>query len=116
MTNLIDKRTQLRILKKNNKFMYKFYILHLKSGKYILLLFLLLMLYFAIRYFKLKYSEDNNEEDVDYMSDINYNKKYDSYRIKNGSKLSENNYLEKYRMQKQTKVTPVPNKVIQRYY
>ena len=36
--------------------------------------------------------EDNNEEDVDYMSDVNYKKKYDSYRIKNGSKLSENNY------------------------
>ena len=33
-----------------------------------------------------------------------------SYTVdKNGSKLSENNYLEKYRMQKQTKVTPVPN-------
>ena len=37
------------------------------------------------------------------------------YRIKNNSKLSENNYLEKYRMQNQTRVTPVPNKVIQYY-
>ena len=108
------KRTQLRILKKNNKFMYKFYILHLKSGKYILLLFLLLMLYFTIRYFKLKYS-DENEDEKDTMADINYKKNYDTYSIKNGSKLSENNYLEKYRMQKQTRVTPVPNKVIQYY-
>jgi hypothetical protein len=114
MTNLIDKRTQLRILKKNNKFKYKFYILHLKSGKYILLLFLLLMLYFTIRYFKLKYS-DENEEAKDTMADINYKKNYDTYSIKNGSKLSENNYLEKYSMQKQTRVTPVPNKVIQYY-
>ena len=114
MTNLIDKRTQLRILKKNNKFMYKFYILHLKSGKYILLLFLLLMLYFTIRYFKLKYSDEVKEE-KDTMADINYKKNYDTYSIKNGSKLSENNYLEKYRMQKQTRVTPVPNKVIQYY-
>ena len=114
MTNLIDKRTQLRILKKNNKFMYKFYILHLKSGKYILLLFLLLMLYFAVRYFKLKYS-DENEEKIDTMADINYKKNYDTFRIKNGSKLSENNYLEKYRMQKQTRVTPIPNYVIQNY-
>ena len=115
MTNLIDKRTQLRILKKNNKFKYKFYILHLKSGKYILLLFLLLMLYFAIRYFKLKYSDKTEDEEIDTMSDVRYKKKYNSYGIKNGSKLSENNYLEKYRMMKQTRVTPVPNKVIQYY-
>ena len=114
MTNLIDKRTQLRILKKNNKFMYKFYILHLKSGKYMLLLFLLLMLYFAVRYFKLKYSDENKEK-IDTMADINYKKNYDTFRIKNGSKLSENNYLEKYRMQKPTRVTPIPNHVIQNY-
>ena len=45
----------------------------------------------------------------------NYKKKYDTFRIKNGSKLSENNYLEKYRMQKPTRVTPIPNHVIQNY-
>ena len=114
MTRLIDKRTQLRILKKNNKFMYKFYILHLKSGKYILLLSLALFLYFVIRYFKINYS-DNEEDKTDNLANVNYEKKYDTYRIKNNSKLSENNYLEKYRMQKQTRVTPVPNKVIQYY-
>lgn len=113
MTNLIDKRTQLRILKKNNKFKYKFYILHLKSGKYILLLFLLLMLYFTIRYFKLKYSDEKEEDKTDEMANIKYKTNYDTYSIKNGSKLSENNYLEKYRMQKPTRVRPVPNKVIQ---
>ena len=114
MTRLIDKRTQLRILKKNNKFMYKFYILHLKSGKYILLLSLALFLYFFIRYFKINYF-DNEEDKTDNLANVNYEKKYDTYRIKNNSKLSENNYLEKYRMQKQTRVTPVPNKVIQYY-
>jgi len=108
MTNLIDKRTQLRILKKNNKFMYKFYILHLKSDKYIFLLFLLLIIYLAVRYFKSKCVE---EYVVDNMADIKYNKKYNTYSIKNNSKLSENNYLEQYRKM-QTKVRPVPNNII----
>lgn len=112
MTNLIDKRTQLRILKKNNKFMYKFYILHIKSGKYMFLLFLLLMLYFVFKYFKYK-SKCNNEKKIEEnMYPVKYKKNYNSYTIKNASKLSENNYLEKYRMMTQTKVTPVPNKVI----
>ena len=75
MTRLIDKRTQLRILKKNNKFMYKFYILHLKSGKYILLLLLALFLYFVVRYFKINYSD--NEENTDNLANVNYEKKYD---------------------------------------
>jgi len=115
MTNLIDKRTHLKILKKNNKFMYKFYILHLKSDKYILLLFLLLLLYMAIRYFKLSYSYNYNKKEIDHMKDIKYDKNYNSYSIKNSSKLSENNYLEKYRTMKQTKVTPIPNKYINKY-
>ena len=34
--------------------MYKFYKIHLKSDKYIHILFLLLLLYFAIRYYIIK--------------------------------------------------------------
>jgi hypothetical protein len=110
MTNLIDKRIQLKILKKNNKFMYKFYILHLKSGKYLLPLFLFLILYFAFRYFNLKCKDQ--EEKLENSAPVKYKKNYNSYTIKDNSKLSENNYLEKYRTMRQTKVTPIPNKVI----
>ena len=108
MTDLIDKRTKLKIMKKNSKFMYKFYKIHLKSDKYIHILFLLLLLYFAIRYYIIK---NKKSKDIDNMADIKYDKNYDSYSIKNNTKLSENNYLEKY-MKMPTKVRPVPNKII----
>jgi hypothetical protein len=114
MTNLIDKKTQMMILKKNNKFMYKFYILHLKSGKYIFMVALLLMLYLAYRYFAVKSKCNKDTEEVDNMADIKFKKNYQSYSIKNGSKLAENNYLEKYRKMP-TRVRPVPNKVINYY-
>ena len=112
MTNLIDKRTRLKILKKNNKFMYKFYIIHLKSGRHVHTLFLLILLYFAYRYYKINYI--NNVDNKDNMADIKYNKNYKTYSIKNGSKLSEHNYLQKYRTMRQTRVTPMTNKVIQK--
>jgi hypothetical protein len=115
MTNLIDKRTRLKILKKNNKFMYKFYIIHLKSGRHIYKLLLLLLLYFAYRYYKINYINNIDKTDnIDNMADIKYNKNYESYRVKNGSKLSEHNYLQKYRTMRQTRVTPMTNKVIQK--
>jgi hypothetical protein len=108
MTNLIDKRTVLKILKKNNKFMYKFYILHLKSDKYIFLIFLLLMLYFAIRYFKIK-STCNKKDNTDNMRNISYKKNYNTYRLKDGSPLSEKDM---FKTQIKSKVRPVPNKFI----
>lgn len=115
MTNLIDRRTRLRILKKNNKLKYKFYVLNIKSSKYISLIGLLLALYLIFRYFRVKCLEKENEEnDNDNMMNVNYKKGYKSYSIKNSSKLSENNYLEKYRTMP-TRVRPVPNKVINNY-
>ena len=110
MTNLIDKRIQLKILKKNNKFMYKFYILNIKSGNYLIPLIFFLILYFAFRYFN--YRCKDKEEKLENSAPVKYKKNYNSYIIKDNSKLSENNYLEKYRTMRQTKVTPVPNKVI----
>lgn len=108
MTNLIDKRTKLRIMKKNNKLMYNLYKFHLLDDKYIYILSFLLILYFTFRFYTLR---NKKSKDVDNMADVKFNKKYDSYSIKNNTKLSENNYLEKY-MKMPNKVRPIPNKII----
>ena len=111
MTYLIDKKTRLRILKKNNKFKYQFQLLNMKVNKHLLYITLFLCLYLAYRYFVIcNKNEDITDEE---MKNVKYKNKK-SYQIKNSSKLSENNYLEKY-MKMPTKVRPVPNNIINNF-
>jgi len=88
MTKLIDRKTRLRILKKNNKLMYKLEVFNIKSDKYIYLMAILLGLYIIFRIFMSKKENLNNintrkkkvnindENEIDNKYNNNYNNKY----------------------------------------
>ena len=108
MSRLISKKTTLNSLKKNNKFYYHFYLLNLKSSKYLLITTILLILYFIFRYISLNniLNRDDNGFTNLSLKKVKYpsNK---SYTVdKDGSKLSENSYMDKYYRNIPTRVLP----------
>ncbi len=106
MRSLINKNTKLKMLKKHNKFQYWSYQVHLKSGKYLLIPTILLIIYFIFRYFKFNKPVDTSGFNNLSMNKVNYNEN-NSYKVnKDGTKLSENNYMDEYYRNIPTRVLP----------